>query len=134
LPALAPARPVSASISSTRPVSRPYSPARRPFDHVVVTAAKTKVAAIRELPLTDAYQSMNSKFWGAYRIARSAKIAAGGSLTFVSGFLSIRPQKGAAIQSAINAALEGLTRGLALELAPVGGQLRLAGPDHDRDV
>ncbi len=90
-----------------------------PFDHVVVSAAKTKVAAVRELALADAYQSMNSKFWGAYRIARAAKIADGGSLTFVSGFLSIRPKKGAAIQGAINAALEGLTRGLALELAPV---------------
>jgi hypothetical protein len=67
-----------------------------PFDHVVVTAAKTKVAAIRELPLIDAYQSMNSKFWGAYRIARAAKIADGGSLTFVSGFLSIRSTKGRA--------------------------------------
>jgi NAD(P)-dependent dehydrogenase (short-subunit alcohol dehydrogenase family) len=90
-----------------------------PFDHAVITAAKTKVAAVRELPLSDAYQSMNSKFWGAYRIARAAKIADGGSLTFVSGFLSIRPTKGRAIQGAINAALEGLTRGLALELAPV---------------
>ena len=90
-----------------------------PFDHVVVSAAKTKVAAVRELPLADAYQSMNTKFWGAYRIARAAKFADGGSLTFVSGFLSIRPKKGAAIQGAINAALEGLTRGLALELAPV---------------
>lgn len=90
-----------------------------PFDHVVVSAAKTRVAAIHDLPLADAYQSMNSKFWGAYRIARAAKITAGGSLTFVSGFLSVRPKKGAAIQGAINAALEGLTRGLALELAPV---------------
>ena len=90
-----------------------------PFDHVVVSAAQTKVAAVRELPLDDAYRSMNSKFWGAYRIARAAKFAEGGSLTFVSGFLSIRPKKGAAIQGAINAALEGLTRGLALELAPV---------------
>lgn len=89
------------------------------FDHVVVTAARTKVAAVRELPLAEAYQSMNSKFWGAYRIARAATVTDGGSLTFVSGFLSIRPKKGAAIQSAINAALEGLTRGLALELAPV---------------
>jgi NAD(P)-dependent dehydrogenase (short-subunit alcohol dehydrogenase family) len=37
----------------------------------------------------------------------------------VSGFLSIRPQKGTAIQGAINAGIEGLTRGLALQLAPV---------------
>ncbi|WP_018897737.1 SDR family oxidoreductase [Rhizobium sp. 2MFCol3.1] len=92
---------------------------RQPFDHIVISAASTKVAAIRELPLADAYASMNSKFWGAYRIARAAKINRGGSLTFVSGFLSIRPKKGAAIQGAINAGLEGLTRGLALEFAPV---------------
>ncbi|MCX8999401.1 SDR family oxidoreductase [Rhizobiaceae bacterium BDR2-2] len=92
---------------------------RNAFDHIVVSASKTKVAAVRELPLVDAYQSMNSKFWGAYRIARAAKIAEGGSLTLVSGFLSIRPRKGAAIQGAINAAVEGLTRGLALEFAPV---------------
>ncbi|WP_265975632.1 SDR family oxidoreductase [Brucella intermedia] len=90
-----------------------------PFDHVIVSAAQTKVAAVRDLPLEDAYASVNSKFWGAYRIAKGAKIRDGGSLTFVSGFLSIRPKKGAAIQGAINAALEGLTRGLALEFAPV---------------
>ncbi len=55
------------------------------FDHVVVSVANTKVAAVRELPLADAYASVNSKFWGAYRIARAARIADGGSLTFVSG-------------------------------------------------
>ncbi|MEW6347353.1 MAG: SDR family oxidoreductase [Pseudomonadota bacterium] len=93
--------------------------AQAPFDHVVVSAAQTKVAAIRDLALAHAYRSMNSKFWGAYRVARAARITAGGSLTFVSGYLSVRPKKGAAIQGAINAALEGLTRGLALEFAPV---------------
>lgn len=90
-----------------------------PFDHVLVSAAQTRVAPVRDLPLEDAYASVNSKFWGAYRVARAARIQPGGSLTLVSGFLSVRPRKGAAIQSAINAALEGLTRGLALELAPV---------------
>ncbi len=90
-----------------------------PFDHVAVTASKTKVAAVRDLPLEDAYQSFASKFWGAYRIARAARITDGGSLTLVSGFLSIRPRKGAAIQGAINGAVEALTKGLALEFAPV---------------
>ncbi|HVV94557.1 MAG TPA: SDR family oxidoreductase [Hyphomicrobiales bacterium] len=90
-----------------------------PWDHVVVSGAQTKVALVKELPLADAYASMNSKFWGAYRVARAATIAPGGSLTLVSGFLSIRPRKGAAIQGAINAAVEALTQGLALELAPV---------------
>src|SRR5262249_54762494 len=90
-----------------------------PFDHVVVSASQTKVSAVKELPLADAYASMNSKFWGAYRVARAARINAKGSLPRVSGYLSIRPRKGSAIQGAINAAVEGLTRGLALELAPV---------------
>ncbi|MBJ3776901.1 SDR family oxidoreductase [Acuticoccus mangrovi] len=93
--------------------------ARPAFDHVFCSAAKTKVAAVRELPLEDAYASFDSKFWGAYRLARAARIREGGSLTFTSGFLSIRPKAGAAIQGAINAGLEGLTRGLALEFAPV---------------
>ncbi|WP_221938470.1 SDR family oxidoreductase [Mycobacterium sp. KBS0706] len=89
------------------------------YDHVVVTAAQTKVAAVRELPLADAFASMNSKFWGAYRIARAAPIRDGGSLTLVTGVLAIRPRKGAAIQGAINAGMEALAQGLALELAPV---------------
>jgi NAD(P)-dependent dehydrogenase (short-subunit alcohol dehydrogenase family) len=88
------------------------------FDHIVVSAAQTKVASVKDLSLMDAYQSMQSKFWGAYRVARAAPLRRHGSLTLVSGYLSIRPKKGAALQGAINAALEGLTRGLALELAP----------------
>ncbi|EOJ2848836.1 TPA: SDR family oxidoreductase [Klebsiella pneumoniae] len=47
------------------------------------------------------------------------KIGHEGSLTLTSGFMSIRPKVGAAVQSAIKAALEGLTCGLALEFAPV---------------
>ncbi|MFT3799591.1 MAG: SDR family oxidoreductase [Burkholderiaceae bacterium] len=93
--------------------------AHAPFDHVFCSAASTKVAAVRELPLEEAYASFGSKFWGAYRLARAARVVDGGSLTLTSGFLSVRPKAGAAIQGAINAGLEGLTRGLALEFAPV---------------
>lgn len=89
------------------------------FDFVIVSAAATKGGPVRQLPLEDAYASMNSKFWGAYRVARAATINQGGSLTLVSGFLSQRPSAGAVLQGAINAALEGLVRGLALEFAPV---------------
>ena len=89
------------------------------FDHVVVSAAQVRMGAIRDLSLDQASSVMDSKFWGAYRVARAAKITPGGSLTLISGFLSLRPRKGAALVAAVNAALEGLTRGLALELAPV---------------
>ncbi|HDR9767618.1 TPA: SDR family oxidoreductase [Burkholderia cepacia ATCC 25416] len=89
------------------------------FDHVVVSAAQTATGPVRGLALDDAYAAMDSKFWGAYRIARAVRIRQGGSLTFVSGFLSVRPSKNSVLQGAINAALESLARGLALELAPV---------------
>lgn len=89
------------------------------WDHVVVSAAETAIGSVRALPLDSARQAMDSKFWGAYHIARSAEITAGGSLTLVSGAWSVRPSADAVLQAAINAALEGLARGLALELSPV---------------
>ena len=88
-------------------------------DHVVVSAAQTLTGSVRDLPLADARAAMDSKFWGAYHVARAARIAHAGSLTLISGFLSVRPSKTAVLQGAINAAIEALARGLALELAPV---------------
>jgi NAD(P)-dependent dehydrogenase (short-subunit alcohol dehydrogenase family) len=93
--------------------------AHEPFDHIVISAAQTSSGPVRQLPLEDAQKAMDSKFWGAYRVARAAKIAEGGSLTFVSGFLAVRPSRTSVLQGAINAALEALARGLALELSPV---------------
>lgn len=89
------------------------------FDHVVIAAASTTSGSVEALPLDKAKASMESKFWGAYTVARAAIISDGGSLTFVSGFLSRRPSASAVLQGAINAALEALGRGLALERAPV---------------
>ncbi|CAM2156438.1 SDR family oxidoreductase [Pararobbsia alpina] len=89
------------------------------YDHIVISAAQTPTGAIRQLSLDDARVAMESKFWGAYRVARAAKFNAGASLTFVSGFLSVRPSKSSVLQGAINAAVEALARGLALELSPV---------------
>src|ERR1700731_3061980 len=71
------------------------------------------------MSLADAAAAMESEFWGGYRVARAARINDGGSLTLISGFLSERPSATAVLQGAINAALEALARGLALELSPV---------------
>jgi NAD(P)-dependent dehydrogenase (short-subunit alcohol dehydrogenase family) len=90
-----------------------------PWDHVVVSAAQTCTGPVKTLALADVKTAMESTFWAAYRIAQAAKIKDGGSLTFVSGFLSVRPSASSVLQGAINAALEALARGLALELAPV---------------
>jgi NAD(P)-dependent dehydrogenase (short-subunit alcohol dehydrogenase family) len=88
-------------------------------DHVVVTAAQLRTGPIKTVPIEDVRATMESKFWGAWRVARAAEIRAGGSLTLVSGFLSVRPRPAAAIVGAVNGALESLGRSLALELAPV---------------
>lgn len=90
-----------------------------PWDHVVISAAQTATGPVRQLPLADAYAALDSKFWGAYRVARAVPIRARGSLTLVSGYLGIRPSKASVLQGAINAALDALGRGLALELSPV---------------
>lgn len=91
---------------------------RAPWDHIAVSAAETARGPVRQLDLDAAKAAMESKFWGAYRIARSMRMREGGTLTFISGFMSERPQAAAPLQGAINAALESLARGLALELAP----------------
>ncbi|WP_423821076.1 SDR family oxidoreductase [Salinisphaera sp. SPP-AMP-43] len=92
---------------------------RSAWDHIIVSSAATARGGMRTMSLDDAYRSMDSKFWGSYRTARAARLTEHGTLTLVSGYLSERPSAGATLQGAINAAIEGLVRGLALELAPV---------------
>src|SRR5450631_1000666 len=90
-----------------------------PVDHVVVTAAQLKTGPFKTVAMEDVRGTLEGKLWGAWRVARAAEIRAGGSLTLVSGYLSIRPRPNSAIVGAANGAIESLARGLALELAPV---------------
>src|SRR5471032_641735 len=90
-----------------------------PVDHVVVTAAQLRSGPFKTVSMDDVRGTMEGKFWGAWRVARAAEIRAGGSLTLVSGFLSIRPRPNSAIVGSANGAIESLARSLALELAPV---------------
>jgi len=92
---------------------------RRPaWDHVVLAGSATQVGSVTSLPLPQARASMDNKFWGAYHVGRSARVADGGSITFVSGVYSAKPNPQAVLQGALNAAVEALARGLALERAP----------------
>jgi NAD(P)-dependent dehydrogenase (short-subunit alcohol dehydrogenase family) len=107
-----------------------------PFDHVVIAAGSTIAGSVAGLSLENAKAAMESKFWGAYRVARAARVNDGGSVTFVSGVLSKRPSPTSVLQGSINAALEALARGLALERAPVRVNAVSPGiidtPIHDR--
>ena len=89
------------------------------WNYIVLAGSSTRVGSVRALPLDDAQAAMQNKFWGAYHVGRYARFCSGGSLVFVSGVYSIRPSKAAVLQGVINAAIESLARGLALELAPI---------------
>jgi NAD(P)-dependent dehydrogenase (short-subunit alcohol dehydrogenase family) len=90
-----------------------------PADHVVVSAAQLRTGPFKTVAMDDVRATLEAKLWGAWRCARAAEIKPGGSLTLVSGFLSIKPRPNSAIVSVANGALESLTRALALELAPI---------------
>ncbi len=90
------------------------------IDHLVISASKATHGPFEELETREARALFDSKFWGPYVIARQAspKLAEGGSITFFSGVLSRRPGINCSGLGAVNAAIEGLTRALALELGP----------------
>ena len=88
------------------------------WDHVVASAGAGGRGKLPDLQVADAQAIMNIKYWGYFRIARAAKISPTGSLTFIGGKLAARPTPGTALIASINSAIEGLTRGLAVDLAP----------------
>ncbi len=91
------------------------------FDHLITTAADLTFAPFLELADTDIDRMLNSKFWGPVYLVRNlvGKLAKTGSITFVGGSAALKASPGASIVAAANAALDGLARTLALELAPV---------------
>lgn len=92
------------------------------LDHVVFTAGdQPDRRALKELPLDGARRAFDVRLWGAVAVAKHAapRIRPGGSITLTSGTVGVRPVPGAALAAAGSAATEGLTRGLAVDLAPV---------------
>jgi NAD(P)-dependent dehydrogenase (short-subunit alcohol dehydrogenase family) len=93
-----------------------------PFDHLVYTAGENlEVADLDKLDLSKARQFFNLRYWSALAAVKygSAKLNAGGSVTLTSGSGGFRPMKGWVIPASICTMMEGLTRALAVELAPL---------------
>ena len=93
-----------------------------PFDHLVYTAGEAlQLGALAQTDLVQARSFFELRYWGAYAAAKhgAAKIRPGGSITFTSGTAGQRPQAGWSLGASICSAMEGLTRALAVELAPI---------------
>jgi NAD(P)-dependent dehydrogenase (short-subunit alcohol dehydrogenase family) len=90
-------------------------------DHMFVTAGGLSGAGpLTGLSADDIRASFESRLGAAFAAARAAatRLPAGGSLTFTSGILVVRPAPGMAAPLATVGAVETLTRALAVELAP----------------
>jgi NAD(P)-dependent dehydrogenase (short-subunit alcohol dehydrogenase family) len=91
-------------------------------DHLAITGPGPGFGPFRDLQLDDVRADFEAKFWGQYRAAYFA-VRAGlpddGSITFMSGAYSTRPAPGASTLAAIQAGLEGLARGMAVDLSPI---------------
>jgi len=91
------------------------------FDHLVVTAGQAAMGPFDTLPMDQALAAFDSKFWGQYRTLKAALpyLNPQSSVTFTSGVYALHPPKGGFVLAAINSGLEGLVRGLAVDLAPI---------------
>ncbi len=92
------------------------------FDHLVFTAGETlQLGSLADTDVEAARRFFTLRYWGAYCAAKygSSSIRKGGSIVFTSGIAGQRPRAGWSLGASICAAMEGLTRALAVELAPI---------------
>ncbi|MFJ8437183.1 SDR family oxidoreductase [Kitasatospora sp. NPDC094019] len=92
------------------------------FDHLVYTAGEPLLLKpLADLGGGESRAFFERRFWGALLAAKYAtpKLRPGGSITLTSGAFATRPVPGALLGAGITAAVEGVTRALALELAPL---------------
>lgn len=93
-----------------------------PIDHLVYTAGEDlPLGPLRSTDLGRARERFEIRYWGAYAAVKygAGLIRKDGSIVLTSGFSATRPRPGWTSQASIQAAVEGLTRALALELAPI---------------
>jgi len=94
------------------------------FDHLVFTAGdwgRSFYAPVRDLDIVETQASLRVRFWGALAAVKHGCriIAQDGSITLTGGMLAHRPMKGAPVVTAMAGAIEHLTVGLSMDLAPV---------------
>ncbi|MGM4902077.1 SDR family oxidoreductase [Tardiphaga sp. 866_E4_N2_1] len=91
-------------------------------DHLVLLAGSFVTGKVLEADVGHLRRAFDERVWAAIHILRALgdRLARDGSITFVSGALSDRPNGyGTAVLAAASASMEALARGLALELAPI---------------
>jgi NAD(P)-dependent dehydrogenase (short-subunit alcohol dehydrogenase family) len=90
-------------------------------DHVAVLSGAAVSGLITETETAALRVPMEVRFWGSVYVAKHAspRMDTGGSITLTSGVIVERPMAGRVLGTATTAATEGLSRALAVELAPI---------------
>ncbi|PYF77450.1 SDR family oxidoreductase [Pedobacter nutrimenti] len=92
------------------------------FDHLVFTAGdQLKFSELSALNIDEAKKSIHLRFWGSIMAAKygAPLIRKGGSITLTTGAIGKRPRSGTVVIAGMASAIDGLTRSLAFELAPI---------------
>jgi len=92
------------------------------FDHLIYTAGENlQLAPVAETTLAEAKNFFEIRYWGAFTAVKYAapRIRAGGSIVLTGGGAAHRPGSEWSLVASICAAMEGFTRAMALELAPI---------------
>ena len=92
------------------------------FDHLVYTAGENiRLGLLSATGIGDAERFWRVRYWGALMAVKYAgpNLNKGGSIILTSGLAGSRPHPGWTVASSICGAMEGLTRALAVELAPL---------------
>jgi NAD(P)-dependent dehydrogenase (short-subunit alcohol dehydrogenase family) len=93
-----------------------------PFDHLVYTAGDNlPLGPLAAIDLSQARRRFEIRYWGAVAAVKYGMrlIRHDGSIVLTSGFSATRPRSGWTSQASIQSAVEGLSRALAVELAPI---------------
>ena len=91
------------------------------IDHLIITAADLAYMPFKNFTEEAAVKIINSKLLAPFFLTQIVvgKLTSKSSITFTSGIAAEKPMRGGALTGAVNAALNSLVKGLALELAPV---------------
>ncbi|KAH8115684.1 short-chain dehydrogenase/reductase SDR [Phellopilus nigrolimitatus] len=89
------------------------------IDHLVWSSGDSLQLGFSDVDLEERKDIFDVRFWGAAVAAQTVKISEGGSITLTIGQSLIKPRNGWPLIAGIVGAVDGLTRGLAVDLAPI---------------
>jgi len=89
------------------------------LDHLVWTSGDPLRLGFPNVDLEAQKDIFDVRFWGATAAAQAAKIRPGGSITLSIGSVVVKPRPTWSLLAGVTGAVDSLTRGLAVDLAPV---------------